>query len=202
MDNFSILVNRYLREFRKIKKGQQVIIIAVLAGIFTFGFLLPFGINKFSTYKPSKPLPLPTPIPIPAEISLNADKKVLTSGATFSAIININSPNQGVEAADIVVDFDPNYLSVATVSAGNYFGQYPVKETGSGFVKISGIANLVNNKFIIPIGKGTIGSIIFETLSATGNTKISFDREKTIVAAGGKNILDQSKITDLQVIIK
>ena len=118
-------------------------------------------------------------------------------GATFSAILNINSPNQGVEAADFVVSFDPDYLKVATISAGNYFGIYPVKQIEKDRVKISGIANLVNDKFIIPIGRGTIGSIVFETLDATTSTQISFDREKTIVASGGKNILDQ--ITNLEV---
>jgi len=202
MDNFSNLVNYYFREFKKIGKKQQMIIIAVLIGAFIFGISLPVGINKFSTYQPAKVLPSPTPIPLPAVISISSDKVEIKRGATFSATININSPNQGVEAADFVVDFDPDYLSVATISAGNYFGLYPVKTFEKGKAKISGIANLVNNKFIIPVGKGKIGSIVFEALSATDSTKITFDREKTIVASGGKNILDLEKITDLIVSIK
>ena len=202
MDNFTIAVNRYWREFKNIGKKQKILILAVLIGSLLFGLFLPVTINSLSNLKQAKLTPSPTPIPIPAVISLSSEKPEAALGATFSATININSPNQGVEAADFVVNFDPDYLSVATVSSGNYFGLYPVKEIGADSVKISGIANLVDNKFIIPIGKGVIGKIVFETLSATDSTKITFDREKTIVASGGKNILDQNKITDLTSSIK
>lgn len=204
MDNFTIAVNRYLREFKEIGKKQKILILAVLIGSLLFGLFLPVAINNLSSLKPPKITPSPTPIPIPAVISLSTDlpagkagKNEVETDATFSATININSVNQGVEAADFVINFDPDYLSVATVSSGNYFGLYPVKEIGADSVKISGIANLVDNKFIIPIGKGVIAKIVFETLSATESTKISFDREKTIVASGGKNILD--RITNLEV---
>lgn len=200
MDKLSALVNHYLREFGRIGKRQKTIIVIVLLASFLFGILLPTGLNKLSTYQAPKPTPSPTPIPLPAVISLSSDKTEVILGATFSATININSPNQGVEAADFVVNFDPKYLKVATISARNYFGLYPVKTAEKDRVKISGIANLVNDKFIIPVGRGTIGSIVFNTLSATSSTQISFDREKTIVASGGKNILD--KVTNLEITIK
>lgn len=200
MDNFSNLVNHYLREFSRIGQRQKIIIVIVLAASFLMGFVLPTGLAKLSNYQAPKPTPSPTSIPLPAVISLSSDVADITMGATFSATININSPNQGVEAADFVVDFDPKYLKVATISAGNYFGLYPVKLAEKDKVKISGIANLVNDRFIIPVGRGTIGTITFKTLSATESTRIAFDRENTIVASGGKNILD--KVTDLEINIK
>lgn len=200
MEKLSVLVNHYLREFKSIGKKQKIIIIVVLLASFLLGFVLPGFSNKLSTFQTPKPTPFPTPIPLPAVISLSSDLSDVKLGATFSATINISSPNQGVEAADFVVNFDPDFLKVATISSGNYFGIYPVKTAVKDKVKISGIANLVNDRFIIPMGKGQIGTIVFETLSATDSAIISFDREKTIVASAGKNILD--KITDLEVSIK
>lgn len=202
MDNFTIAVNKYLRDFGKIGKRKKVIILAILAGSFFFGIFMPITVTNLSYKKPTLPIPSPTPIPLPASLTVTSDKRQAALNDTFIATINIDSPNQGVEAADFVVNFDPEILRVATVSGGNYFGLYPVKTAENDNVKISGIANLVNNKFIIPKGRGTAGSITFEALSATDSTKISFDREKTIVASGGKNILDMEKIADLDIIIK
>lgn len=202
MDNFSIAVNKYLRDFAKISNRGKIIIFAVLAASFFFGIGVPFLVNNNSSYKPSKPIPIPTPIPLPAIISLSAGNTQIENGATFSAVISINSPNQGVDAADFEIKFDPNYLTVATVSGGNYFGLYPVTTILNDKVKISGIANLVNNKFIIPVGRGTIGTIVFKTLKSTPNIQITFDRTKTIVASKGQNILDPGKITDLTLSIK
>lgn len=202
MDKFSILVDKFIRDFKKIGKKQKIVIISILAGSFLVGIFLPAIITNLSSPKIKRPPPSPTPILIPASLSLTSDKNNIKLGTTFSAILNINSPNQGVEAADFVVNFDPKYLKVATVSAGNYFSLYPVKAIEKDNVKISGTANLLKDKFIIPIGRGTVGTIVFESLAATPSTQISFDREKTIVASKGKNILDQNNITDLQIVVK
>ena len=202
MDKFSLSINKFLRDFKKIGQKQKIIIISILVGSFLVGIFLPAILNNLSNPKIKIPAPSPTPIPIPASLSLTSDKNSIKLGATFSATLNINSPNQGVEAADFIINFDPDFIKVATISSGNYFGIYPVKSVEKDKVKISGIANLVNDRFIIPMGSGTIGSIVFETLSATPSTQLSIDREKTIVASGGKNILDLGKITDLTVSIK
>lgn len=200
MSDFNITVAKYLRDFSKIGLKRKLVILAILVGSFIFGISAPIFLNNMG--QPVKVVPSPTPIPVPASAEISAKVKEISAGNTFSATINVNSPNQGVEAADFVVNFDPNYLKVSTISSGNYFGLYPIKNADEGSVKISGIANLVNNKFIIPIGRGTIGTIMFQTLSATESTQISFDREKTIVASKGQNILDPNKITDLNISIK
>lgn len=204
MDKFTVLVNHFLRDFKKIGKKQKVIIISILIGCFLAGIYLPSFINNFPKpkIKITAPNATPAPVPIPASLSVTSENSQISLGATFSATIKIDSPNQGVEAADFVLNFDPLYLKVATISSGTYFGLYPLKEIQEDKVKISGLANLVNDKFIIPLGSGIVGSIVFEPLAATDSTKISFDREKTIVASGGKNILDMQKISDLKITIK
>lgn len=197
-------LGRYFSDFRKIGKKEKGIIIALLFTSFVVGIVGSVNYRKF-TSRSSLPLPAkitPSPIPLPASLSLTSDKKEIKKGENITVTIKIDSPNQGVEAADFVVTFDPTYLKVATVSAGNYFKTYPVKTSEKNFVKFSGVASLSDNKLLIPKGDGTIGTILFQTQTATSSTGIKFDKVKTIVASGGKNILDTSKISNVKVTIQ
>lgn len=195
------IVKKYWKEFKKLPTNAKIIILVILIGSFLIGIIGQIGYQKL-TIQRSIPLTTPTPtlIPIPAEVSLTTNNKEIEAGATFSASINLKSPDIGVEAADFVLSFDPDYLKVATISSGNFFSLYPVKKISNDSLQISGMVNLVDDRIIIPKGEGLVGTIIFETLSATQSSKISFDREKTIVANGGKNILE--RITDLEIAIK
>ncbi len=195
----------FLSDFKKLPKKNQNLILIVLIICFVIGIASPNIIKSISktggNNKISSKLS-PTPIPIPAELSLNTAKKEIKKGDSFEVEISINSLSQGVEAADFVVKFDPEILSVATVSAGNYFGAYPISQSEKGSVRLSGVATLNKATLNIPKGKGTVGTISFTADSATDLTKIYFDREKTIVANNGKNILDLNKITDLEISIR
>ncbi|MCL4338279.1 cohesin domain-containing protein [Patescibacteria group bacterium] len=191
-----------LFEFRRVGKIQKFIIITLLVVSFVFGIAGPATYQKLTYNVAPTPTPSATPIPLPAELWLTSNLSSTQLGATISAIINIDSPNQGVEAADFVLDFDPNYLSVATISSGNYFSLYPIKNISSDSAKISGLANLINKKFIIPIGKGTIGTVTFNTLQSTSSTSIRIDKIKTIIASGGKNILNANILQPLNIGIR
>lgn len=194
------IIKKYILDFAKVGKKEKVTITAILVASLLIGITAPVGFQKL-TYKPiPTPPPIPTIIPIPATLALAAEKKEYELGATFAATIVINSPNQGVDAGDFVVNFDPDYLAVDSLEMGNYFGLYPIKLAEDNFIKVSGLANLVNNRFIVPKGQGTVATIIFSTQAATESTAITFDKNKTIVASDGKNIL--GKITDLAISIK
>ena len=62
------------------------------------------------------------------------------------------------------------------------------------------MADFVNNAFIIPRGRGKIVDITFEALLPTATTGIRVNKDRTIVAAKGKNIL--GKTSDLIMSIK
>jgi hypothetical protein len=126
-------------------------------------------------------------------LEIKSETSQVKHEATFSATVRINSPTNGVEAADFLINFDPKYLKVATASSGKFFGSYPQKKIGRDYLKISGMASLRGSDFIIPKGEGTVVVITFKALSATDSTKIRFDREKTVVASKGKNILGDIK---------
>ncbi len=194
----------FLSDFRKLPKKNQNLILIVLVICFVIGIASPNIIksfNKIGTNNTVQKL-APTPIPIPAELSLNTSKKEIKKGDVLEVEISINSPSQGVEAADFVVKFDPDYLSVATVSAGNYFGAYPINQFENGSVKLSGVATLNKATLNIPKGKGVVGTISFTAEKAALSTNIYFDKEKTIVANNGKNILDLNTLQNLNVSIK
>lgn len=195
---------RYFSDFQKIGKKEKGIIIAILLTSFVVGIVGSVNYRKFTSRSPvTVPAKItPSPIPLPASLSLTSDKKEIKKGENITVTIKIDSPNQGVEAADFVVTFDPTYLQVATLSAGNYFKTYPVQQTEKTSVKFSGVASLSDNTLLIPKGEGTIGTILFQTIAATSSTEVKFDREKTIIATGGKNILDTNRISNVKVTIQ
>lgn len=196
---------RFISEFNKIGKKEKIIIFIILGICFFAGLGISTELQKLSSEnpKPTKSVTSVTPSPspfVPAKVSIKSNLDRIVKGATFSATVRINSPTNGVEAADFLVNFDPKYLKVATASSGKFFGYYPQKKIGKDYVKISGMATLTGDSFIVPKGEGTIASITFQALSATDSTKIRFDREKTVVASKGKNIL--GSIEDLLITIK
>lgn len=198
--NINAYLNKHISDFRKLGKIQQITAIVIMISLFFFGVYSSQLV--FPASKPSKTdiVLSPTPIPLPANLSLVTGNKTVDLNATFSATLMIDSPTQGIEAADFVVDFDPDYLKIATISAGNYFSLYPVMKIGTNSAKISGIANLVNGRFTIPIGKGKIADIVFTSLDATDGSTIKINKEKTFVGSAGFNIL--GKTNDLEMIIK
>lgn len=199
MEKLTKIFQKYQQQFSNLGQKQKLLILGILAFSFVFGLGGQIGFQKLTNKPTPTPLPSPTEIPLPAYLELTSVEKTIEPGATFSATLNIDSPNQGVEAGDFVINFDPNYLNVATLSSGNYFGLYPIKNIGTESAKISGIANLVNNRFIIPKGKGIIATFVFETLQASDSTKVKINTDKTIVASGGKNILENTKDLNIQI---
>lgn len=196
---------KFVSEFNKIEAKQKLGIIVLLIVAFTVGlsssvgyltFLFPQENQKVAT----KPKALPTPIPSPAALSIISDKTSIAAGSTFSAQIKLNSYNQGIEAADFDISFDPKYLKVATISSGAFFGAYPRQETTTNSILISAMAQVSDEKIIIPKGEGVVADIIFEALNPVAQTIVAVNKNNTIVASDGKNVLD--KVSDLTISIK
>lgn len=202
MNSFEKKLEKFVADFGKLGTAEKTIAVSILLGCFFIGFIAPViypalyspGLN------PSKLIPTPTPIPIPAGITLTAPKNTFKTGDNIPVTINLNSPNQGIPVAEIVADFDPQILRIVTVSPGSYFHRYPIQSTGTNFVKISGIADLVDNKFIITKGAGTFASVIFKAVAPSAGTQIYIDPAKTTVANGQMNIL--GKISNLTVSVQ
>lgn len=189
------------------KEARMIVLILVLC--FVGAFILSYGYIKYVNQKKESgvkvnPTPATTTAAIPsfASLALSADKKIVEKGTTFSAEIKIDSDSTPVEAADFVVTFDPLFLQAKEIIEGKFFGVIPVATIEKDSVKISGMASLSGDTIVIPKGKGTVATIIFNALEASESTAVKIDPTKTIIASGGKNILDTKKITDFTVEIK
>lgn len=200
MEKIKKFLTKFSSDFGKLGKKEKSFIIAILIASFTIGLGISTSYQKFITKPAITPTPVPSPILIPASLTLISDKKEVKVGATFSATLSINSSNQGVEAADFFIRFDPDYLKATNLTPGTFFKVYPQKVIEKDYLKISGVASLTDQTILISRGKGTIASITFETLAATESSPIVIDKAKTIVASGGKNIL--GKTNDLKISIK
>lgn len=188
---------------KSLHKPNYIVIVAVLAACFVVGFLISklyLGIKNFVT--PANTQNQTKNIPLSAILLLTANKKTYTTNEKIKVTLGLDSGGQGVEAADFIITFDPALLKAEEVTTENYFRTYPIKTVANNFVKISGIAFFDGKSLVIPKGKGVVAEITFTPLTKTKSAKITVDRSKTIIASGGKNILNPAKIKDVTFSIK
>lgn len=136
-----------------------------------------------------------------AEITLSTPSTTVAVNEPFEITLGLDSSEFAVDAADFIVSYNEEYLRLADLREGDFFKTYPSKTASRGLIKLSGVAFFENNNLVIPKGKGTVALFRFTPVK-TGNTTIRIDPQKTIIASGGKNILDTSKITDLEITVQ
>lgn len=197
-----LTLKKSISEYKKLSLKQKLYLGVIFTAVFLVGLSASYLYQKSSanTIPKNMTKTVTTPIPsLPAQLALLLDSKEVTRGSTFSAQIIINSPTTGVDAADFVLNYDPEILKATSITSGNFFKKYPQKKFDTGSVKVSGVALLDINVLTIPKGQGTVATITFQALQATDNTIISFDKEKTIVASDGKNILGNATNINLHI---
>lgn len=200
MGNNFDFIKHDLKRLHRVNKNQKIIIGIILVSAFTLGILFPSVLRNTFTRQTGQQQA--APLPKTSTLSLTGAKNRLIVGENFTVLINLDSKNQGVEAADFVMNYDPAYLKVDKVATDTFFKSYPINTYDGNSVRISGVAFFDGKKLSIPKGKGTVGIITFTTVAATPKTTVTFDRTKTIIAANGQNILNPSGVTDLTVAIQ
>lgn len=141
-------------------------------------------------------------LPKTASLTLESEQKSVAPGETVSARLILDTGDQGVEAADFVLNFDARFLNIKSVVPGNFFKSYPANKSEGNTLRISAVAYFDGSSVIIPKGRGEVASLTFEAVSSAAKTSIKVDRAKTIIAASGQNILATDKISDLTVSIR
>lgn len=190
-------------EYYRIGKREKWIILAVLFIIFFLGFSVAWGYQK--VLRPVKlpsinSQPIPAVISTPISLTLQSPQKEIPVNTTFPVTLSIDTKDQPIEAANFSLQFDPDYLKVSDITQGDFFQLYPKIETIGAEINIYAAANLVNNTFIAPRGKGSIAVISFEAIKAAESTRISIVKDKTIVASRGNNLTGETG--DLEISIK
>ena len=108
-----------------------------------------------------------------ASLSVSPNTGVYSSGQTFTVKLNVNTSGAPINAADGTLTFNPNEISVVSVSKGSIFNLWtadPTFSNSAGTVTFSGGS---------PTGytgsAGTVISITFKSQNA-GAPKISFSK--------------------------
>ncbi len=122
-----------------------------------------------------------------ASLSLTPSTGVYTTGQAFTARVVVNTGGASINASDGTIKFNPNELSVVSISKGSIFNLWTAEPTFSnsaGTIKFSGGT---------PSGyKGSAGTVInvtFRTKGA-GTSKLNFTSGSVLAADGlGTNVL-------------
>lgn len=134
-----------------------------------------------------------------AKLDLLSENTKVNSGEEMKVTLVLDSGRTEVAAADFFVTYNPEYLKVTSVSTGKFFANYPINITGADFVKVSGVATFDGKSVVLPKGKETVAEIVFLAQNNKGKTEITFNREKTVVATNGINILDPKRSSRLDI---
>ncbi len=180
--------------------GRKQTLVVIVVAFFVVG--LAGSIWYRSLRSQGNGIGLPSDKTKQATLRLSSNKNSVRTNDEFTVTISLDSGDMGVDAADFVVDFNPQYVKVESVTTGDFFQTYPINRTETDSIRISGVAFFDGKNIVIPKGTGTVGKINFIALDQKGDSRIEFDRNKTIVATGGENILDSDKIHDFELRIQ
>lgn len=168
-------------------------------GLFLF-FLFVFGffVTVFYWRIKSPPRQIPTPAtivqkqPSLATLSLVPQEQTVKAGQSFLVTINFKTGDYKVDTVDAVLTFDPEILTVEEISEGMFFADYPIKKSESGRVILTGTIGAEDKQKGGAKGEGAMGTIKFRTLVA-GSARVNFDKEASLVAVQGENVLGETK---------
>src|SRR3989338_3536993 len=200
--------SRIVREFLSLSKYKKIAAILILVICLGAGVGIPFIIEKSNVSPPKTPPQIKevpqniTPtvsVPISASLKLSSDKTNYKMGDNVMISINLYSGTYGIGAADFIIDFDPKVLKPTLITIGNYFKVIANQSIQSNFVKISSLAEVTETDINFPSGKGLVATIQFDILSQSTQSAITIDKEKTIIASNGKNILDKTEDVTISV---
>lgn len=112
--------------------------------------------------------------------------------AVFTVVLD-GSP---VTAADIVLNFDPEYLEVVGVDQGEIFDTIIVNENNAGTISYSATYS-PNTGETQQTGK--VFSFRARALKRTEGTQLEFVKKSTITARGGKNTLKDTNSATVRI---
>lgn len=144
-----------------------------------------------------------------ATVSLSADKSSVKVGDKITVAINV-SANKSTDGTDLIIDFDPNLLTVDTqnekkvpVITGQIYSDYPINSVDltKGLITVSGIASTPGGV----ITNGIFGTInLVAKAAGTATLKLEFTKGSTadtnVTETGtGKDILDSVQDLTLNI---
>jgi hypothetical protein len=119
-----------------------------------------------------------------AELILAPSRSTLKVGESIPVAVRLTK--QSVQAADVVLTFDPKYVSISDIKAGPNFPIMLNQKINKDTVEVSASISPTN---LDKPGEGDVFTFTLTGVSATPNTKVDFNIEDTIAATDGVNVL-------------
>lgn len=151
----------------------------------------------FASQMPKKTSP-PFSIPVPSKTSLptvatkqitsltlEPTQKTVNVGDTLPLEVAISG--EPVQAVDIVLHYDPQFLRADAVIEGTVFSRFLQKTINKGTIIIS--TSIDPAKSQIAATSGTVFTVNFSAIAPASSTDVTFNTQKTILAKGGVNYL-------------
>lgn len=173
-----------LQHLKTLAPKQKILILAVFVALFVLGLVFGIAFTRRATAPLSTPTIsiLPTVKPT-ADLSLQPAEATLSVGETLP--VSVVLTKEGVQAIDVFLSFDPQYLSIANIEPGSDFPMVIRQD-----LSVARLAVSVSRKPDNPTPEtGEVFSFTLTALSATDSASISFDSEATIAARNGENIV-------------
>lgn len=143
----------------------------------------------------SAPIPAPTPTPR-AVLSLDSSTSNLNRGCDFSVNVNVDTGGAITDGTDAILLYDPTRLTVASITSGKIYADYPSNDIDQnvGKITISGLSS-VSTPFT---GKGTLATVNFSVKDSAplGATKIHFDFDPN-----NKNKSTDSNVVERETVV-
>lgn len=128
-----------------------------------------------------------------AELQFDPESSEVEVDDTFSVDINIDAGSDQIAATDVILTFDPDLLSLQSVTGGDYFPMVSNQpETGGLY-----IAAHIVNQGEYKTGTGTVATLIFKALKeGTTDVKFTCDLTQSRTSKINKNDLNATNVID------
>ena len=171
--------------------SKKLTLIFIFLSLFTVSYL--FGryvLNRTKPVEYKEPAPQEN-APINGQLNTGKAELILApSRATLkvgeSIPVAVRLTKQSVQAADVVLNFDPKYVSVSDIKAGPNFPIMLNQKINSDNIQVSASISPTN---LDKPGEGDVFTFMLTGVAATPSTKVDFNIEDTIAATDGVNVL-------------
>lgn len=190
-------LDKELAQLKSLDPSKKILIISILFLLLFFGFSLGF-LSFNSRNKPTQPpaptppantkeniQPLSSPIPKPkALLTIDPATKTVKKGETFPVSIRLSG--EPVQAVDIVLNYDPEFLKPSNIKNGELFPSILQRKIEQNKISFSAAVNPQKPE---PVSSGEIFSVSLTALKATDSASLTFDPLETIAGKNGENFL-------------
>lgn len=189
MDDFSDTLAKDVRDIKKLDDNRKFLLLMLFVVLFVISVLVGgfLAQNRPQTQVPQTAPQRTTKLKPTTTLSIVSTSKTLKQGTTEKVTVNLEKTP--VTAIDIVLNYDPNLLTVSNIENGTVFARVIRKKIETGKIIYSAAIDTASKT---ALQTGPVFSFSIRALKSAGSAKITFDPSQTITALNGENTLGSS----------